>query len=253
MIFRRIVLLAAPLIAAGGLAAGVSTAAQAATCTTSAQYGTCSYPPYVVNQDEWNETTGSTQTLTATGAGHWTVTTSQPSGAYVRTYPDVSQNLPGDAFSTYHTVTQNFSDSVSYTSGTGETAADLWLNGAPGTSTYNSSTVEVMVWTDNNGQTPAGTDTTTATINGQKFQVWECNTSSCVSSLGHIYFAFVLEGSETSGQIHDVNTIGWLVSQGLISSSIPYDQIDYGAEFGNISQTTQATLTFTKYSNNLVQ
>jgi Glycosyl hydrolase family 12 len=253
MIFRRIALLTAPLIAAGGLAGGVATAAQAAACTTSAQYGTCSYPPYVVNQDEWNETTGSTQTLTATGAGAWKVTTSQPPGAYVRTYPDVSQNLPGDTFSTYNTAVQSFTDSVSYTSGTGETAADLWLNGAPGTSSYSSATVEVMVWTDNNGQTPAGTDTTTATINGQTFQVWECNTSGCVDSLGHIYFAFVLEGSETSGQIHDVDTIGWLVSHGLMSSSLPFNQIDYGAEFGNMSQTTQATLSFTKYSNGLKQ
>jgi hypothetical protein len=253
MIRRRISLFALPLIAAGGLVAAMPAAAQAATCTTTAQYGTCTYSPYVVNQDEWNMTTGSSQTLSASGAGTWTVTTSQPSGAYVRTYPDVSENLPGDAFSTYNTAVQTFTDSVSYTSGTGETAADLWLNGAPGTSVYNSSTVEVMVWTDNHGQTPAGTDTTTATINGQTFAVWECNSSACVNSLGHIYFAFVLEGSETSGQIHDVDTIGWLVSEGLISSSLPFDQIDYGAEFGNISATTEATLTFTRYSNDLVQ
>jgi Glycosyl hydrolase family 12 len=249
MMMRSLLVLAAPLIAAAGL----THAAAAANCTTSAQYGTCGYPPYVVNQDEWNPASGSSQTLTATSHNDWSVQTSQPSGAYVRTYPDVSQNLPGDAFSSYTRAVQTFTDSVSYTSGTGETAADLWLNGAPGTSSYNSATVEVMVWTDNHGQTPAGTDTTTAKIDGQTFTVWECATSGCVSSLGHTYFAFVLQGSETSGQIHDVGTIGWLVSHGLMKGSLPFDQIDYGAEFGNISQQTTATLKFTRYHNTLAR
>lgn len=248
MVLRSLLLLAAPLLATAGLAC-----APAASCTTSAQYGTCGYPPYVVSQDEWNPAGGSSQTLTATSHNNWSVHTSQPSGAYVRTYPDIAQNLPGDAFSSYTTAVQTFTDSVTYTSGTGETAADLWLNGAPGTSGYNSSTVEVMVWTANHGQTPAGTDTTTATINGQRFAVWECDTSGCVNSLGHVYFAFVLRGSETSGQIHDVATIRWLVRHGLVKGSLPFDQIDYGAEFGNISQQTTAALRFTRYSNRLAR
>lgn len=248
MMLRSLLVLTAPLIAAAGPAHPL-----AVTCTTSAQYGTCGYPPYVVNQDEWNPASGSSQTLTATSRNHWSVDTSQPSGAYVRTYPDISQNLPGDAFSSYTTAVQTFRDSVTYTSGTGETAADLWLNGAPGTSSYNSSTVEVMVWTDNHGQTPAGTQSGKARIGGQAFTVWECDTTSCVSSLGHIYFAFVLRGRETSGQIHDVDTIGWLVRHGLMAASLPFDQIDYGAEFGNISQQTTATLRFTSYSNRLAR
>jgi hypothetical protein len=53
------------------------------------------------------------------------------------------------------------------------------------------------------------------------------------------------------GQIHDVGTIGWLVSHGLIKGSLAFDQIDYGAEFGNISQQTAATLRFTRYHNDL--
>lgn len=248
MMLRSLLVLAAPLMAAAGLAHS-----PAATCTTSAQYGTCSFGPYVVNQDEWNPASGSGQTLTAASHNHWSVRTSQPPGAYVRTYPDILQNLPGYAFSSYRRAVQTFTDSVTYTSGTGETAADLWLNGAPGTSTYNSSTVEVMVWTSNHGQTPAGTDTATARINGQTFSVWECATPSCVRSLGHIYFAFVLRGSETSGQIHDVDTIRWLVRHGLMAPSLPFDQIDYGAEFGNMSQQTTATLRFTRYSNGITR
>lgn len=71
--------------------------------------------------------------------------------------------------------------------------------------------------------------------------------------MGHIYFAFVLQGSESSGQIHDVATIRWLVRHGLMSPALPFDQIDYGAEFGNISQQTTATLRFSRYSNSLAR
>lgn len=248
MMLRSLLALAAPLIAAPGLAHPA-----AAACTTTAQYGTCSYRPYVVSQDEWNPAGGSSQTLTAASHNDWSVHTSQPPGAYVRTYPDIAQNLPGYPFSSYTTAVQTFSDSVSYTSGTGETAADLWLNGAPGTGTYNSATVEVMVWTANHGQTPAGTRTGTATIGGQTFTVWECNSPGCTGSVGHIYFAFVLRGSEASGQIHDVATIRWLVRHRLMPASLPFDQIDYGAEFGNMSQQTTATLRFTRYSNRLAR
>jgi Glycosyl hydrolase family 12 len=265
MISRKLTRAFAPLVVTAGLALGVTPAAQAAakpvtehatkaatTCTTSAQFGLCSYAPYAVNQDEWNPATGSTQELTATSNNDWSVTTSQPAGAYVRTYPDISEELPGLPYSDYSTAVQTFTDSVSFTSGTGETAADLWLNGTPGTSDFSAATVEIMVWTDNNGRTPAGTDTTTATINGQNFQVWECNTSGCVNSLGHVFFAFVLEGNETSGQIHDVDTINWLISNGLLSASLPFNQIDYGAEFGSLTQTSAGTLSFTTYNNFLV-
>src|SRR5690348_8416710 len=90
---------AAGVPAAGQPAEGPA-AGQAAACTTSAQYGTCSYPPYSVNQDMWNPGPGSTQTLTATSAGHWQVSTDQPGGAAVRSYPNVSENL-GQPISDY--------------------------------------------------------------------------------------------------------------------------------------------------------
>jgi len=248
---RIAVALTAPLMATLGLVAGATSAqaASATTCTTTAQYGSCPEGAYTVQQDEWDMTTGSSQTLTATGAGNWTAVTSQPSGTYVRTYPDVYQNLPGNALSTYTTLVQTFTDSVSYSSGTGETAADDWINGNPSTSLgVDANAVEVMVWTDNNQHTPAGNDTTTATINGQKFAVWECSAANC----GHIIYSFVLQGTqETSGQIHMVDTFGWLENQGLVSSSLPLDQVSYGAEFGDLNRTTNATLTVTRYNNDI--
>jgi hypothetical protein len=246
---RIAVALTAPVLATFGLVAAATSAQAAATCTTTAQYGSCAEGAYTVQNDEWDMTAGSSQTLTVTGAGNWQAVTSQPSGTYVRSYPDVYQNLPGNPISSYNTLVQTFTDSVSYSSGTGETAADDWFNGNPSTSLgVNANTVEVMVWTDNNGHTPAGNDTTTATINGQNFAVWECSSANC----GHIIYTFELQGTqETSGQIHLVNTMLWLENQGLVPGSLPADQLSYGAEFGDLNHTTNATLTVTRYNDDI--
>jgi hypothetical protein len=48
-----------------------------------------------------------------------------------------------------------------------------------------------------------------------------------------------------------VDTFGWLENQGLVSSSLPLDQVSYGAEFGDLNSTTNATLTVTRYNNDI--
>jgi len=208
----------------GGPAAG-----QAVPCTTSAQYGTCSYPPYSVNQDMWNPGPGSTQTLTATSAGHWQVSTDQPGGAAVRSYPNVSENL-GQPISNYTAAVATFAERMP-SGAAAEAAFDVWVNGVPGIARASATgMIEVMVWTQNHGNTPAGTKTTTVTIGGQTFAVWECTTSRCV---GHPYYAFVLSRNETSGRVHILTALRWLVHRGLIPASDPLTQVAYGWEVRN--------------------
>ena len=69
--------LIATVLAACGTTAHVSGAAPGP-CTTSARYGTCSYLPYQVNQNMWNMTARSAQTLTAQSAARWRVSTFEP-------------------------------------------------------------------------------------------------------------------------------------------------------------------------------
>ena len=227
------------LLAACGATAGGSRAA-AGPCTTSAQYGTCSYPPYQVNQDMWNRTARSAETLTARSAARWRVTTFEPAGSAVRAYPNVSETL-GRPISDYTAVTATFADSTP-AGGRADAAFDIWVNGAPGTAST-ARMIEVMVWTSTQRTVPSGAPVTAATIDGQGFTVWECRTSACAS---HPYYAFVLTGSETSGRVDILSFLRWLISRGLVPASDPLTQVQNGWEIASTGGTTE-TFSMTSY------
>lgn len=246
-------LIATAAVVASIVGPTVAASAQNSPCVTSAQFGTCTYGALVVNQDEWNPTTGSTQKLTATSASNWSVTMSEPGGAFVRNYPDVSQNLDGKPISAYNTLFQSFTDTPAMTSGNWETATDDWFNGTPGKSTT-AATVELMIWTDNHGHTPPGTNVGTVNLSGQNFTGYVC-TGACVqnSGIGHIFYGFVLQGNETTGQAHVVSALNWLEAHEGLSKSLPANQLDYGIEAGSITAgvTSAGKLTVTAYSNTI--
>jgi hypothetical protein len=231
--------LIATVLAACGTTANVSGAA-AGPCTTSAQYGTCSYPPYQVNQDMWNRTARSTQTLTARSAARWRVSTFEPAGSSVRAYPNVSASL-GQPISDYTQVVGTFADTMP-AGGRAEAAFDIWVNGAPGTAST-AHMIEVMVWTSTHKTMPTGAPVTTATIGGQAFTVWECRTSGCAS---HPYYAFVLTGNESSGAVNILAFLRWLISRGLVPASDPLTQVQDGWEIASTGGTTE-TFSMTNY------
>lgn len=226
-------LLAPALLASLGAASAPG--AGQGTCTTSAQYGDCYYAPYNVNQDMWNPGPGSTQTLTAESAGNWKVSTYQPGGAFVRSYPNVSEDF-GQPISDFTTAVATFADQTPAKAKV-NAAFDIWVDGSPGTST-SAGTVEVMVWTRDQGTRPAGSKIATVTIGGQKFIVWQCKAGDCFS---YAYYAFQLNHDESSGQAHLLASLRWLIRRGLIPASDPLTEVDYGWE---IRETNGATLTF---------
>jgi len=231
--------LIATVLAACGATARVPGAA-AGPCTTSARYGTCSYPPYQVNQDMWNMTARSSQTLTARSAARWRVSTFEPAGSAVRAYPNVSESL-GQPISDYTQVVATFADTIP-AGGKGEAAFDIWVNGAPGTSST-AHMIEVMVWTSTHATTPSGAPVTTATIDGQAFTVWECQTSGCAS---HPYYAFVLTGNESSGRVNILACLRWLISRGQVPASDPLTQVQDGWEIASTGGTAK-TFSMTNY------
>jgi Glycosyl hydrolase family 12 len=231
--------LIATVLAACGGTAHVSGAAPGS-CTTSAQYGTCSYPPYQVNQNVWNRTARSTQTLTARSAAQWRVSTFEPAGSSVRAYPNVGESL-GQPISDYTQVVATFADTMP-TGGREEAAFDIWVNGAPGTSST-AHMIEVMVWTSTHRTMPSGGPVTTATIGGQAFTVWECQASGCA---GHPYYAFVLTGNESSGRVNILAFLHWLISRGLVPASDPLTQVQDGWEIASTGGSTE-TFSMTNY------
>jgi hypothetical protein len=90
---------------------------------------------------------------------------------------------------------------------------------------------------------PSGAPVATATIDGQAFTVWQCQTSGCAS---HPYYAFVLTGSESSGRVNILAFLGWLISRGLVPASDPLTQVQDGWEIASTGGTTE-TFSMTNY------
>ncbi len=127
-----------------------------ASCTdpsfsTSAAFGSETLGAYTVSNDMWNAGGGGiAQTLSACSSSDWNVDANiaADSGG-VKTYPNSAYAfaVPPE-ISSLAAVTSTFGSTLP-ASGDFEDAYDIWLNGTAGTGGD-----EVMIWTDNHGQTP---------------------------------------------------------------------------------------------------
>jgi hypothetical protein len=209
-----------------------SVPAMAATCTTSAQFGQCSIPPYTVSNNIWGQVTGSSQTLTVDSKDSWGFDSSEPTTpAGIKAYPNISQNynVSLGALSATGSVQQTMSYGVPPEApGHWEVAADNWLDataGQPGA-------IEVMVWTYNHGETPAGSDTGNVTLDGQSWQLWVKNGGGTDPT-----YTFLLNGSQLSGTVHFLNMMKELRLLGYITNSDVLKQLAYGVEVADDSGT----------------
>jgi hypothetical protein len=180
---------------------------------------------YNVRQDMWAcPGNCGTQTLWANSSSNWGVVSDQPPGnTAVLSYPDVQYilTLPDDQpapLSGFTTITSSFSQSMP-SDGDFEAAYDIWLNN------WNT---EVMIWTDNHGQQPAGAPVPAAVLDGQTWTLWAGNGKSGGYPTGP--FSFVLDGNETSGTVNILATLDYLMSHGYIPTNSAINDVEYGWE-----------------------
>jgi hypothetical protein len=197
--------------------------------TTTADFGSENLGPYTLSNNMWNVGGGGvSQTLSACSASSWFVNaTASDEGGSVRTYPNSHLNFADPPeISSLSSVTSTFA-SDSPGSGTFEDAYDIWLNGLAGAGGD-----EVMIWTDNHGQIPAGSPTTSATFDGQSYTVWKGNNGPV---------SFVSNSNVTSGSLNLLQFFQWLINKGWEPANSRLDQVDYGVE---IVSTNSAPETF---------
>ncbi len=150
----------------------------------------------------WNAGGGGiSQTLSACSSSDWSVDANvADDGGGVKTYPNSAYNFADPPeISSLASVTSTFGSSLP-ASGDFEDAYDIWLNG-----TATSGGDEVMIWTDNQGQTPAGSQVATVTFDGQSYAVWQ-------EAGGPI--TFVSDTNVTGGDLNLLQFFQWLISQG---------------------------------------
>jgi hypothetical protein len=171
---------------------------------------------------------GVTQTLSACSASSWFVkATATDQGGSVRTYPNSHLNFADPPeISSLTSVTSTFG-SDSPDSGIFEDAYDIWLNGLAGAGGD-----EVMIWTDNHGQIPAGSPTTSVTFDGQSYTVWKGNNGPV---------SFVSNSNVNSGSLNLLQFFQYLISKGWEPANSTLDQVDYGVE---VVSTNSAPETF---------
>jgi cell division septation protein DedD len=263
---RSVAATAVALLGIGGVAGGIaasSSPAEAVACTTSSTSGNCG--PFfdsavfrtanAANLVTQNDFSSIPQTLTAQNSTSWTVaanTDSQGDKTSVKSYPatqvtyTTTSNHPEPSATFGSTLTSNWTNTNP--SGTGqdyEYAFDDWLAN-PANNSFNND-LEVMIWTDNHGQRPAGNPNGQVYTDdaGVKWDVWLAGGSSSVSSVSTV--SFVREGNAASGSIDRIGFYDYLQTHSLLASTYGIDQLNYGLEVCSAGSGTK-TYGVTNYS-----
>ena len=230
-------------VRSGSPAASAPAGGISATCThpsfvTSDQYGMWNQAPYFVYNDMWGISGYSvSQTLSACSYGNWYVTATMNNDngdGHVKTYPNSHRDWDSEpSISSLQSVTSTFAET---SPGTGiyEDAYDIWLNGIA-----DSGSTEVMIWTENHGQVPAGNQVATVTLDGRSWAVWKDGS----------YIAFVAGSNFTSGTMNLLTFFQWIMSQGWIPGNSTLGQVDYGVELVS-TNGVPATFSFSNFTVN---
>lgn len=210
---------------------------------------------YGVHNDMWNNDNG-TYTLNACDYDNWYELATQPNttDGSVKTYPkvkrdycpgwvtgcDMDESIPDVQMPLSRIESARFAHNTVKVPGMiWNVAFDVWINNALDN--------ELMIWTENHGQTPAGNRLQDTTIGGKPYQVWKTGSST---SQGGI-FTYVSTTPQTSGTMPlnlffaDLKTRGWLKPKAGQSTDTTW-QLNYGVEIVD-TNNTQHRFNFTDF------
>jgi hypothetical protein len=190
---------------------------------------------YYVHNNMWNSSAGlGPETLYACAYNNWYVVSNQTNSAgAVKTYPNVHKDYNDVAISSFNVITSTFAETSPHV-GIYNVAYDIWINGIA-----TSGSNELMIWTENYNQVPAGSKAMTAALGGRTYDVWR-------TSNNH-YIAFVPTAVFTSGTVDLLEIIRWTMSQGWLPSTSTLGQICFGVEIVS-TNGSNATFYFTDFS-----
>jgi hypothetical protein len=240
---RRLLATSAFFVVTGLLVAWAvpaATASPASECTAS-NGQMCTFGHWIVYNNTWGPTPGS-YVIHARSQSNWTLSADQNggggcNGCAVETYESSQWNYNDIPYSSIKYLSSKFSETMP--TGTlkrngfdAEATFDMFIHG--------SDTDEVMVWVDNQGQTPSGFRDATVDIHGQRFAVYVAGGTK----------SFVLKKNETKGTIDYFAVLRWLHNHGMLASSDTLWQFNFGWE---VCDTAGRWQTFTLHSLTLHQ
>jgi hypothetical protein len=204
--------------------------------TTSNSNGGWSEGGYYVHNNMWNigKYPSLRETLEACSHASWNVTATADNSSgngEVKTYPNVHKDFSAPAWSSFKSMTSTF---AAKGPGVGiyNIAYDIWMNGVPGNR-------EIMIWTENHNQRPAGDIVGSLSVSGITWDVWATSDNG--------YLAFTPKSSIASGNLDIKAFIDYLVAQGRVPANSTLGQVCFGVEIVS-TDGKPATFNFTDFS-----
>jgi hypothetical protein len=191
------------------------------TTSTNNQGDGRTFGAYYVHNNMWNNDNG-TYSLGACNYNNW--------------YVDVTQPLPGDkGVQAYPNVHKDYNDvplskiqSAKFAATTPANCAACIYNVAFDAWIGDGLNNELMIWTDNKGQVPAGRKMGTVTFGGFTYDVWHQNG----------YTAYVSQVTQKSGSMPLASFFNDMVSRGWAPKATTW-QVDFGVEVVSTGNTKQ--------------
>ena len=183
---------------------------------------------YYVTNDTWNAShySGVSQSIYVCNYNNWyaiaTMNDDNSDGA-VKTSPNVQESWypTPTKLSSWKSITSRYSDvppGVGKSYGIWEFEYDIWLNGI-----VDPDSTEIMIWTFDNGQSPAGSLSGSFSDAGHTYSVYR-------SAPPNQYIAFVDQHGKLSGTVNLADFFRYVISKGWMSSSATLYQICNGVE-----------------------
>jgi hypothetical protein len=202
---------------------------------TSDHNGGWSNAGYYVHNNMWNDSVPlGPETLYACAFNNWYVVSNQTDDAgAVKTYPNVHKDYANTRVSSLSALSSSFA-ATSPHKGIYDVAYDIWLNGVA-----TSGSTEIMIWTDNFHQVPAGDRVRTVALGGRTYNAWKTPDNG--------YIALVPTVTITAGTLNLLAIFKFTIAQGWLAAGSTLGQICYGVEIVSTGGTNQ-TFNFTNFA-----
>ncbi|WP_225845533.1 hypothetical protein [Streptomyces sp. HPF1205] len=208
----------APVVAAGIALVMAAGPAQAATWSSTAQYGSWSNGGYELNNDVWGGGAGP-QTIWANTYSNWGVWSNQPNTGGIKSYPHAARSV-GKPINSLSSVGSSFNVSVPG-SGAYETAYDIWDSG------YHN---EIMLWMNKTGAVgPLGTSQGTVTVGGHTWTAYKGSNGS------NAVFSLVRNGNTSAGSVDILAVLKWMENTKHWFGDVTLDNVQFGYEITSSS------------------
>jgi hypothetical protein len=201
--------------------AGTARACRHPVFVTSDSNGGRTFGNYYVHNNMWNASAYNVhETLRACSASNWYVTATadnRTGDGAVKTYPNVHRDYNGPRIGSFRTITSTFASRSPHL-GIYDGAYDIWLNGVA-----SSGSTEVMIWTDNYKQVPAGNVVRRGlTFSHRTWRLWATG--------DHGYLAFVPNKPLHHGTVNVKRRLSYLIAHGFLRRGSTIGQICFGYE-----------------------